>query len=163
MANNNTPPKNLAELIAGSIGGFSQPQGVSTRNIVAERAGYAPLAKLGKYDVGMTPAIYETAMFSNPRLAQQYYRADQQTAGQQLFNGFVSRAASIPVKMGEGFGYLVGGVEALISGDMNDMFDNGIVQLFTNIDNKLKEKLPVYQSKAYTEGSWMRKMGTTSF
>jgi len=163
MANNNTPPKTMAELFSGSHGQFSTPTGISTRNIVAERAAYAPLAKLGKYDVGMTPAIYETAMFANPRLAQQYYRADQQSAGQQLFNGFVSRAASIPVKMGEGFGYLAGGVEALISGDINDMFDNAIVELFTNIDEGLKEKLPVYQSKAYTEGGWIRKLGTTSF
>lgn len=31
------------------------------------------------------------------------------------------------------------------------------------MDEGLKENIPVYQSKAYTEGNWVRKLGTTSF
>lgn len=160
---NNKPPTSIAEMMSGSHGQFSRPDGISTRNIVAERAAYAPMSKLGKYDVGLTPAIYETASFANPRLAQQYYRADNQSAGKQLWNGFRSRALSIPLKVGEGFGYLIGAVDAAAHGDMDRMYDNAIVGLFSDLDNKIKEALPVYQSKAYTEGSWVRKLGTTSF
>lgn len=123
------------------------------RDVVAERAGASPLQTLGKYDRGATAAIYQPYYDMDPLLAQQYYRADNQKWFQQLANGFASRATSIPVKVAQGLGHVLGGAGAIAEQDMSNIWDNALVNLMNETDERLKEIFPVYKSKAYTEGN----------
>lgn len=51
----------------------------------------------------------------------------------------------------------------IFSGDLSKTYDNAIVEAFENMDESLKENMPVYQTKAYMEGNWLQKAFTTSF
>jgi hypothetical protein len=84
----NPKPLTIAEQVG--LGVFYQglTGGVSGYNIAADRAGFKPLKQLRKWDSGITPAIYEHMVEVNPALAQQYWRADKQSGGAQLWNGF---------------------------------------------------------------------------
>lgn len=89
------------------------------RDVVAERTGASPLQTLGKYDKNATAAIYQPYYDMDPLLAQQYYRADNQKWFQQLSNGFVSRTASIPIKVAQGLGHVVGAGMAANQGEIS--------------------------------------------
>lgn len=80
----NPKPLTIAEQVSLGQHYSSLAGGVSAYNVAADRASYAPLKKLRKWDSGITPAIYEHMIETNPALAQQYWRADQQSGGAQL-------------------------------------------------------------------------------
>jgi len=46
---------------------------------------------------------------------------------------------------------------------MAKIWDNAIVEAFNNMDEGLKEALPVHMSRKYMEGNWFQKLGTASF
>jgi hypothetical protein len=74
---------------------------------------------LGKYDTGLSPALYESGYERNPVLAQQYLRASNQSGGKQLWNGFWSRTASILPKVGQGVGHVLGFGSSVLKGGVN--------------------------------------------
>lgn len=108
--------------------------------------------ELGKYDVNLRPEINQEAN-----------RGFFQPAGVQWMNGFVSRGLSIGTKVGEGLGYAIGAVDGLINWDASKIWDNSIAKLFSNMDEGLKEALPVYNTRQYLDGNLLSKMGTVSF
>lgn len=173
MSNNNNGGPTKGDLQFMQLFGRENISGPSIGINYAAR-GISPYREaLGKYDTGLSPALYESGYERNPVLAQQYLRASNQSGGKQLWNGFWSRTASIVPKVGQGIGHVLGFGSSVLKGGINswdpsdwkveDMYDNAIVKAFQDLDEGIKETIPVYQSKAYTEGNWTQKMFTTSF
>ena len=122
---------------------------------------------LGKYDKG-----FRTGM------NQEYLRGSQQSTPAKLFNGFLSRGASVPVKVMQGFGHVAGFAEDVADAtsdywngqdDPNDIgfldktFDNGLSNVMADLDKGLREQFPVHSQQAYAEGNIITKMSTTEF
>lgn len=149
-------PQDLANIFNSST------KVVSTRDVSLEREGTSPFKALGKYDTGLTPASYEaTGMW--PEYAQSMMRGQNQTSASKLFNGFLSRTASVALKLASGI-VSVGALAASpFTQDMSLMWDNAILDKIHNLDEGLKEALPAHASRHYTEGNWMQKFGTASF
>lgn len=59
---------------------------------------------LGKYDDGLKPG-----------LVQEYVRSYNQGPARKYLNGFLSRAASIPLKVGQGLAHIAGLTEAVFT------------------------------------------------
>lgn len=77
-------------------------------DIAAQRAGTTRLKNVGKYDRGLTPASYESNIGLNPTTAQEYYRGATQSGANKLWKGFVKATGSVPIKVGQGAGHVVG-------------------------------------------------------
>lgn len=91
---------------------------VPVQSVTAQRAGFSPLQQLGKYDKGISSAIYEGTL-KNPYTEQMYYRGYQQSIPSKLTNGLISRAASVPIKLASGIVSTVGLVKGAFEGDVS--------------------------------------------
>jgi len=91
-----------------------------TTNVAAQRTGFSPLRQLGKYDKGISSAVYEGSLLS-PEIEQMYYRGQQQSALKKHVNGLFSAGLSILPKVGAGLGYVGGALWAMGPGKVNDI------------------------------------------
>lgn len=159
MNNNNNP--------GGGSPFLLDPANLVSTNQGADRMSrFSPLEAGSRYDRGLNMGAMEGLHYfeQNPRAAQEWYRSVNQGVTGQLFNGFVSRAASIPVKFAEGLASVVGLVGSIFPNkDLEGAFDNSLMHWFASLDEGLREALPVYKSQKYAEGNFLSKAFTTSF
>lgn len=137
-------------------------------NLASARMTAFPFKKLGKYDRGITSAIYEGSLDADPLKLQEYYRGEMQSGAKKLLNGIVSRGLSVGTKVGQGLGHVLGTGAAVLSGDVfkgdwSLAYDNMFAEAFANMDEGLKEAFPVHLSQQYGEGNLIAKMGTATF
>lgn len=74
---NNSKPNNTISPV-DNLQFFGSREGLSIIPMPAQRTGWSPLGSLGRYDKGRTSAIYDNQPI-NPKVAEQYYRASNQT------------------------------------------------------------------------------------
>lgn len=98
--------------------------------------------------------------YYRPEYVQEYNRAANQSGLEQLVYGAASRTLSIIPKVGSGFAS-VGA--ALFADNLQDIWDNPMVEFFNGLDESLKNNLPVYTSMKNAESGLWGKMGTSSF
>ena len=98
-----------------------------------------------------------------PEFNQEWNRSDNQAWYGQVWNGLVSRSASIGTKLGAGFGSVAYTIPALVSGDLSQIWDNPITNASNQMDEELRELFPVYHSAKNAQGGLLQKMMTTSF
>jgi hypothetical protein len=130
------------------------------------RAAYAPLDPANKYDTGISAAIYEgiQQFEQNPKQAQEYYRSNNQGWATQLATGFASRALSVVPKIGQGFANVAGFIASpFLDGGLQEAYNNSVARSFEQMDESLREALPIYKSQTYAEGNFLQKALTTSF
>lgn len=84
------------------------------------RSRYSPYKEMGKYDVGLNPSLFESTTM-DPATAQSYLRGANQTNLERYANGFVSRAASIPVKVLGGLGSVMSIPQAIATGELSPL------------------------------------------
>jgi hypothetical protein len=94
---------------------------------------------------------------------QEYNRSENQSTINKIYNGLVSRTASIAPKVVGGLGSVIYGVGSVFGGDVQNIWDNPITTLANNADESLNEMFPVFKSKAYSEGGLWPKLWTASF
>lgn len=114
---------------------------------------------LGRWDI----AVY-------PDIDQSTNRGDMQPAVNKWFNGLLSRTASIVPKVGQGLGHVIGAGDWLVSGlasggdfDIAKITDNDLSNFFADMDESLRERLPVHKGSQYANGNIWSKMGTAEF
>jgi hypothetical protein len=131
-----------------------------------QRFAYAPLDPSSKYDRGISPAIYEgiRQFEENPKQAQEFYRSNNQGWATQLATGFASRALSIIPKIGQGFANVAGFIASPFTDEgLQGAFDNSLSKSFEQMDENIREALPIYKSQSYADGNFIQKALTTSF
>lgn len=133
------------------------------RDPEAERAGTSPLKTLGKYDEGATAAIYQPVHNADPEQLQAYYRGDNQAWWEQVGNAALAFVPGVALKTVQGIGHVGGAIASLAPNTDITGYDNAWVNAISNLDEKLREALPIHLTKAYSEGNLVQKMGTTSF
>ena len=93
-----------------------------------------------------------------------FARADSQSWMESLGRGIASRGLSIIPKTLQGIGHVGGFISSLLpGGDFSDVYDNAWVEMFSKMDEGLKEIFPIYAQEAYSEGSILEQMGTHKF
>lgn len=159
----NTTPINPEEYAAqiGAIMAQEARAGVYG-DPVAERAGVSPFKTLGKYDAGATAALYQPVNNADPQQIQAYYRGDNQAWWQQMGNAALAFVPGVALKTIQGVGHVGGGLLSIVNDDITG-YDNAWVNAISNLDERMREALPIHLTKAYSEGNLVKKLGTTSF
>lgn len=89
--------------------------------------------------------------YYRPEYNQEWNRSSNQAWLEQLYNGVLSRTLSIAPKIGMGAAAVWGAV----SGDeLSDVWDNPWMEVFNNMDENLRESIPVYRSMKYDTGGF---------
>lgn len=101
--------------------------------------------------------------FYRPGYNQEWNRSENQSGLAQLGLGLTSRTLSIIPKLGAGLGSIYGAGLAIKENELSKIWDNPVVGWFNELDEQLKETLPVYRSEDYSTGDLLGKLGTTSF
>jgi len=119
---------------------YDAPESISVGNISGGSSGL----KLGesKYDEGMP---YSEVKYGDIDHA----RAERQGFFNAFGSGLLSRGISIAPKIAEGFGHVAGAIPALVTGDIDYMTKNPIVNGAAMFDEYLREELPVFASEGY--------------
>ena len=111
------------------------------------------ISYLNKYDAGL-----------RQEMNQEWNRSNNQGFGEQLMSGLVSRGASIGTKFVGGLANVGAfAVSPLTREGLSYTWNNPISKAMNNLDDDLRELLPVYKSKQYSEGDLLSMMGTSSF
>lgn len=160
--NKGTPitPEQYGEMIGtilakqATAGKFANPE--------AERAGVSPFKTLGKYDDGATAGLYQPVPNADPETIQAYYRGDNQAWWQQAGNAALAFVPGVALKSAQALGSVGGGLTSLFNDEIKG-YDNAWVNAISNLDEKLREALPIHASKKYMEGNLVQKLGTSSF
>lgn len=100
-----------------------------------------------------------------PEMNQMWNRADNQAWTEQIWNGLVSRTASIPLKLFGGASNVLGLFTAGYgSGEFQKIWDNPINDAMDSVDESIKEAFPVFYSRDYDQAKGLfGRMATTSF
>src|SRR5690606_22269879 len=84
--------------------------------------------------------------------------------GEQLVRGVGRLVGTTATKFLSGIGYVVSGIPAMATGDINTMLDNGFSAALTSLEEDLKEDImPIYHKNKYLEGNILSQMGTLGF
>lgn len=119
--------------------------------------------KINKYDKGLTTAIYDANINANPILEQEYFRSKNQGAGRKLRNGLLRFLPNVASQVGQTVGHIGGLGIAAAEQDWNRIWDNAVVDLFDQTQNKVREGLPIYKSRDYVTGNTADKLWTADF
>jgi len=98
-----------------------------------------------------------------PEYNQQWHRAENQSALDQLWNGWRSRALSIGTKLGAGIASIVAIPDAFKAGTISAIFDNPMYKAMQEADESLNEMFPVFRSEKHDRSGLMGKLLTSSF
>ena len=90
-------------------------------------------------------------------------RADNQSMTEVLANATGRFLGTALTKTLSGIGYLGGAVAALATWDSNKMLDNFFSGMMTDVEDDIKEALPVYKTNKYLNGNLLEQMGTAGF
>ena len=120
-----------------------------------------PSSYFGEGDFGLNPEEYDFQLRYDADNDE--IRAQNQSLTSHLAHGTGRLIGSTAFKFLEGVGYAGGAINALVNGDINLMVDNGWSATFRELDEDLKEALPVYHTKKYLEGNVWEQMGTLGF
>jgi len=94
-------------------------------------------------------------------------RAKNQSSWEVAGNAAKRFGATTLTKFGQGVGFIGGFLDWASGGfgidNISKMTDNGVSKMFEGLENWAKEQLPIYHTKAYTEGNVLQKMGTLGF
>lgn len=96
-------------------------------------------------------------------------RAENQGAFEAFGRGLISRSLSIIPKVGQGIGHFTGFLEdagtSIVDGELQfkKTYDNAMVEAFSKMDEELRQWLPIYATRDYTEGNLMEQMTTAKF
>lgn len=105
---------------------------------------------------------YDKFLYSD-EMHQGYNRSANQSGLGQIWNGLVSRSASILPKIGAGVGSVYGAATAALTDkEMDYIWTNPFTVAMNEADEALKEWAPVYKSRQYAESGLLGKMMTTS-
>ena len=136
-----------------SVGKFDLYEGASKNVYIAEGGNMMHGLKYDKYLEGYLP-------WQDPI----EYKAQQQSVGQQLGNGALRLAGTTITKLGTMAGYIGSFPEGLLSGNWDNMLDNAISEVFSNIEEDIiKENLPIHHTRKYLEGNILQQMSTFGF
>jgi len=91
------------------------------------------------------------------------YRAQHQSAGNQLAHGFGRLITTTGTKLLEGIGYTVYSLPALISGDADIMFENTLSTFMGSMEDDFKEAMPIHHSRKYLNGNIWQQATTLGF
>lgn len=97
-----------------------------------------------------------------PERIQEHDRADNQAWYDQMVKGITRSTISILPKIGSIAGGVYGGIKAIATQDMSAITDNTLMNYMSTIEDKLKEAIPIYQTRKYAESGLLGKMLTTS-
>jgi hypothetical protein len=124
-------------------------------------------------DINLT-SRYDTNL--SPGEVQEYNRAQNQGWLNKVSSGFISRGASIAPKIGQGIGHVGGFVYEAANAmaaskvgnipgamDISGIWDNFVVDMMSEADEQLRQKLPVFGDERYYEGNILQQMGTAKF
>lgn len=119
-------------------------------------------AFMGGASLGLNPdefPFHLSVGSDNPEL-----RAQNQTVGQQVVHGVGRLVGTTATKFLEGFGYIYGIGDAIVSDkNLSEGLDNAWTEFWGNADQKVKDELPVYHTNKYNEGNIFKQMGTFGF
>jgi hypothetical protein len=96
-------------------------------------------------------------------------RAQDQSWGEQTLYGAGRLVATTATKFLEGFGYLYGVGDALMSDiagphkTLGAAMDNGWTNFFSNLEDSVKESMPIYHTNKYNQGNILDQMGTWGY
>ena len=94
-------------------------------------------------------------------------RAQNQSSWEVAGNAAKRFGATTLTKFGQGVGFIGGFLDWASGGfgidNISKMTDNGVSKMFEGLEDWAKEQLPIYHTKAYTEGNVLQKMGTLGF
>lgn len=93
----------------------------------------------------------------------QELRAQHQSVGEQTLHGIGRLGGTFITKAMEGFGFLGGGIGALLTQDIDVMTKNSWVEFWENAEEGVKEKLPIYHTRKYLDNNIWTQLGTWSF
>lgn len=114
-----------------------------------------------KYDEGFI--IPETMPGVDPRTQLADWRGAQQSGWEQaglFIPRALTKAASEVIKTP---GYIVSGIEGIITGDFNKAMDNAYLNAIDNVEEDLKNEMAVYTPKEVREGGLGAALSSTSF
>jgi hypothetical protein len=123
------------------------------------------------YDQGLLPQQVDEAIEESGLQGIEYLRSERQPLGHKIGLGLTRSTMSILTKAGEGLGFVgalpFAGIEAATGGTREEivetLFDNFWVNSFANMEEDLKESMPIYKSKKYTEGTLGETIWTPGF
>lgn len=91
-------------------------------------------------------------------------RAQDQPIGQELLYGAGRLLGTTATKFLEGFGYLYGLGEAVLTDKtLGESMSNGWTNFWGGAEETLKDVMPIYHTKKYTEGNVFEQMGTLGY
>lgn len=131
------------------IGGPASSNGYSRSSLMESRVG---LDKVSKYTFNMP---YEADPVD--------WKAQHQTAGNQIAHGAGRLIGTTATKLLEGVGYLGALPEAIFKGDLTVAMNNSFSSTMSALEEDIKEALPIHHSRRYTEGNILQQMGELSF
>ena len=118
-------------------------------------------AYLGEGDFGLDPSEYDFQLrygADNDEI-----RAKSQSNAGMMLKGAGRLGLTTLTKFLAGIGYAGTAIPAIITGDMNTMLDNGMSAYFNNLEEEVKEALPIYKTQKYLNGDVFEQMGTLGF
>ena len=130
------------------------------------------LGSASVYDEGFVSGLYNQ---EEMRSELDMYRGEQQAWGTQLLFGAGRLVGTLGTKIGSGFTSVLGGAAGLLgeaffnTSDggygkaLMDGIDNPMTRALNSIEEGIKEELPVYKSRTYTQGDTWERFFTTSF
>lgn len=90
-------------------------------------------------------------------------RAQEQPKGEKLLLGLGRMGVKAGTEFLKAPGYLIGGVSAAISGDIEDLTNNAWVEAFQGLDDTAKEAMPVYVREEVEKGTFWRQVWSPEF
>ena len=113
----------------------------------------------GKYDDYTTPE--ERDLFNLAEIKET--AAQNQSKGEKVLHGLGRVGVKTLTEFGKGLGYIGGIIPAAVYGDIEIMTNNTFVNAFTDLEEELKEKLPVLTRREVEEGSLARQLWSPEF
>lgn len=144
--------------------GLQQPERSSnlTNEDLARGLKYAsPSSFLGGKDLQQDPTKFNFALRTDAD--NQELRAQNQSFTQRTMHGAGRLIGTTVTKALSGLGYVGSGIGALAKGDINVMLDNGWSAAFNELEEDIKEALPIHHTRKYLEGNVWEQMGTWGF
>src|SRR5690606_16077419 len=85
-------------------------------------------------------------------------RAQNQPATHKWLNGIGWFASTAGTEFGKGIGYVGGGIAALFTQDVDTVVNNAFVQAFDELDDAVKESIPIYKRREIENGTLARQL-----
>lgn len=117
--------------------------------------GFEPLAGVGRLDRYTRSAVRGIDM--------QDLAYDMQSGGELALYGLGRLLGTTITKTLQGFAGLAGAPAALITGNMDAITDNFMVNAIEGLEENIKESMPINKSKKYTQGNVFKQMLTPEF